>query len=165
MTWVKIATTSFSGASSVNVDNVFSATYTHYLVVRNLLGSTADNRISVRLRVGGADASGTNYRKQIAYADATTIVGARSTGETSFTDLLGSTEVTAFGYSAVRISNPFEAVRTTAWSDYGYDNDGGIYLFRSVFAHDLTTSYTGFTAIPNSGTITGSLTVYGLKAS
>jgi hypothetical protein len=165
MTWVKITKTDFTTSSAVNIDNCFSATYRHYLVVRNLLGSVGDQSLNVRLRVGGADDSGTNYRYQRVYVITTSVAADRATGVAQMSEALGKTETAAFGYGMLRISNPFEAVRTTAWTDSSTDADGGPILSRLVHAHDLTTSYTGLTVIPLSGTITGSITVYGLKES
>lgn len=165
MTYIKTGEVSFTTQSSVSIDNCFSAAYTHYLVVRNLLGSSGDQPIRVRLRVSSTDDSGTNYRKQEVSASSTTITGARTTGSQQWGEALGYTEATAFGYAQLRISNPFDTVRTTAWTDLSYDADGSVALWRFVYAHDLTTSYDGITVIPASGTITGSIKVYGLKAS
>lgn len=164
MTYIKTGEVSFTTQSSVSIDNCFSAAYTHYLVVRNLLGSVSEQNIAMRLRASGADDTGTNYRHQSLDAASTSIAGARATGQTGWNYALGYVEASAFGYQQARISNPFEAVRTTAWSDMSYDADGNIILDRFVFAHDLTTSYDGLTVIPNSGTITGRITVYGLKS-
>jgi len=163
--WKKISKTDFTTAATVSIDNCFSASYTHYLVVRNLLGSAADVTLGVRVRVSSTDDSGANYREQRVYAASTTVGGSRSTGQTVWTWASGYTEIAAFGYVALKISNPFEAVRTTAWADVSYGASGSIEMLRTVMAHDLTTSYTGFTVIPGSGTITGSITVYGLKES
>lgn len=164
--WKKISKTDFSAVSSVSIDNCFSATYTHYLVVRNLTGSADDSGIDIRLRVGGVDATAADYRHQRVDANSTTITGARVTGDTDFQYALGWTEPGVFGFAQCRLSNPFEAVRTTAWSDMSFIADGNIRLMRVVYEHDLTTSYDGLTVYPaDGGTITGSITVYGLKES
>ena len=163
MTYIKIATTDFSAVSSVSIENVFSASYQHYLVVRNLLGSVGGASLDVRLRVSGTDSSGADYRRQLVSADSTSVAGVRVTGNTAWVSALGVNEATAIGYDALRISNPFETVRTTAWTDVGYTVTGNITLARQVMAHDLATSYTSLTVLPSSGTITGSITVYGLK--
>lgn len=165
MTYIKIATTSFSGASSVNVDNVFSAAYTHYLLTRNIQGTVTDENINMRLRVSGADDSGANYRAQEVFASSTTVTGSRVTGDTFWRYPIGRQSSAQHGFGMMRLSNPFEAVRTTGWGDWGDTVTGNIRLDRHVFAHDLASSYTGFTLIPASGTITGSVTVYGLKES
>ena len=159
---VFITSTSFTTQASVSIDNCFSATYTHYIVKRNLLGSAADINIDVRLRVGGVDASAANYRRQLIVVNSTTINAGRATTETNMLRALGYTEATSFGYSELWISNPFETVRTTAWADYANDQDGSIILESGVYEYDPTTSYDGFSAIPASGTITGSISLWGL---
>jgi hypothetical protein len=165
MTFVKITTASFSAVSSVSIDNCFSASYTHYLVTRNLLGSAVNDLISIRLRVSGADANGANYRKQWLQADGTAVSGNRATGNTSFNDALGYADSTAIGFANCRISNPYETARTTMWNPNTYLPTGNLVSIICVQAHDLANSYTGLTAYPNTGTITGSITVYGLRAS
>lgn len=163
--WKKITKATFVTSSAVSIDGCFDARFTHYLVVRNLLGSSGDVQLNVRLRVASTDASGAGYRRQYVGAASTSVFGLRATGATTWTEAFGYTEATAFGHAHLRISNPFETVRTTAWIDHGFDQDGGIQLYRQVYAHDPTTSYTGLTVIPASGTITGSITVYGMRES
>jgi hypothetical protein len=160
--WEHITTVSFTAASSVNVDDCFSADFSHYLVTRNLLGSVADERCEVRLRVGGADDSGANYRRQRLLGDGASVSGIRATGETYWAGALGYTNTVDVGFAMLRISNPFEAVRTTAWSDNGYFPTGDLTAIRLVCAHDSATSYTGFSVIPASGTITGEISVWGI---
>jgi hypothetical protein len=157
-----ISKTTFNAVSSVSIDNCFSASYTHYLVTRNFSASATDNTVDVRLRVSGTDDTGTNYRRQYVEAFSTTIGATRSTGQSLWAWGMGDTEATAIGFLQLRISNPFEAVRTTAWVDNVYRATGNIELFRNVYAHDSATSYTGFSVIPAAGTITGSITVYGI---
>lgn len=156
------STGSFTTQSSVSIDGCFSAIYTHYIIKRNLLGSVATAGLNARLRVSSTDDSGANYRDQYLLAGSTSVTGARATGLTSWVDALGYAEATSFGYSETWISNPFDTVRTTAWSDQGYAQTGSLFAESKVYAHDLTTSYDGFTVIPTAGTITGSISVYGL---
>lgn len=159
---VFISNTSFTTASSVNVDNCFSATYTHYLIKRNLLGSSAGTYVAMRLRVSGSDASGTNYRRQYISPDSTTINANRSTGDTLWFQGAGYVESTTMGFSETWVCNPFEAVCSTAWSDVSLSATSTITAVTNVMAHDLTTSYTGFTLVTGAGTITGSVSVFGL---
>jgi len=162
---VFITKSTFTTAASVSIDSCFSATYTHYVIKRNLLGSGAGNAIHARLRVGGVDASAANYRRQLLYGDSTTVAGVRSTGDVYLTDALGYTEATSFGYSELWISNPFETVRTTAWVDLAHTQTGNMPLVTEVYAHDLATSYDGITFFPGAGTITGSISIFGLVKS
>jgi hypothetical protein len=130
--------------------------------MRDLLGSSAALNLAVRLRASGTDASGANYREQFLQATSTTVNGARATGATNWPNALGSTEATSCGFVRFWVSNPFAAVRTTGWTDYAYAHTGNISLVDYVWEHDLTTSYDGFSVIPSSGTITGTVYVYGL---
>lgn len=157
-----ITSASGSAASSISINGCFSAAYDHYLVMRNLLGSSVDQNINIRLRVASVDASGADYRYQFVAADAASVTGGRGTGNTSALYGLGTTETTSFGFSQTWISNPFAAVRTTLWTNMGYNQDGGPALYSWVGEHDLTTSYDGLTAIPSGGTLTGDIYVYGL---
>lgn len=160
---VFISKTSFSGSSAVNIDNCFSATYVHYLVRANFSASAALNGVHVGLRAAGTTTTAANYRRQQLGASSTTISGARATGETAWQNALGYTEATSIGYRELWISNPFDAARTTSWGDMSYDVTSSIAMYPTVFAHDLATSYDGFSATPAGGaTITGSISVFGL---
>lgn len=152
-----------SAASAINVSGCFSATYDHYLVMRNLLGSAAGNRCDVRVRASSTDDSGANYRQQYVDAGSTTITAARATAQTTWQAALGYTETTSIGFAQLWISNPFGSVRTTAWSNQSATVTGNIELLSWVYEHDLATSYDGFSVIPSAGTITGTVYVYGLK--
>lgn len=159
-----ITSATFSGASSVSIDGCFDAKHQHYLIMKNLSASGVEPGMSVRLRVGGADDAGSNYRQQDLYADSTSVTAARYTARSDWLSLLGFGQSTVYGFSSAWISNPFESVRTTAWKNCGATFSGNIALQNGVFEHDLATSYTGFTVLPTGGTtITGSIYVYGLR--
>lgn len=151
-----------TAVASISVNDCFSASFDHYLVMRNLLMSSAGNYIYVRLRVGGADASGTDYRYQYVNASAASVTGSRGAAASSWPFALGYGEATTIGFSQLWISNPFAAVRTTAWTNHSNAVTGNIELQSVVHEHDLATSYTGFTAVPNVGTVTGDIAVFGL---
>jgi hypothetical protein len=158
-----ITSASGSAVSSISINNCFSASFSHYLVMRDFLSSSANNNVSLRLRASSTDDSAANYRRQQLDADSTSIAGARATGETSWVGALGITETTSMGFARWWISNPFEAVRTTAWVDASYLPTGNIQSTTRVYEHDTASSYDGFTAIPGAGTITGTIYVYGLR--
>jgi hypothetical protein len=159
-----ITSASGTAVSSLSVENCFSADYSTYLVMRNLLGSGAGVGLHIRLRASGTDASGTDYRYQYINASSTTVSGARATGGTYFQSPLGYTETTACGFGAAWISNPFEAVQTTCFDVTSVDATANIQLETAVQSHDLTTSYTGLTVLVNTGTFTGSIFVWGVKS-
>lgn len=166
--WMKIIKTDFTAASSVSVDNCFSAAYQHYLILRNLSGSSADQAIRFRLRASGADSTGFNYRQQNLLANDSTNTATRSLPSdslSSWANVLGHTETASCGFLQLRVSYPFQSEVTSAFAYFSYDADGSLRLYQNLGSHDLTTAYDGFTAFPASGTITGSITVYGLRES
>lgn len=166
--WMKIIKTDFTTASSVSVDNCFSAAYQHYLILRNLSGSSADQAIRFRLRASGTDSTGFNYRMQNFFGNSSSQTATRVLpGDSldSWTNLLGHTETTSSGFLQLRVSYPFQNEVTSAFGYFSYDADGSLRLYQNLGSHDLTTAYDGFTVFPGGGTITGSITVYGLRES
>ena len=157
-----ITSSTFSAASSVSIDNCFSARYDHYMLTRNCSASSAGFNISARLRAGGVDSS-TGYRYQYQQSDGSTITAGRSTTATAFDALLGYPQATAFGFVVAFVSLPFAAVRTTAWSQSSSAASGSIVLLAFNYAHDTAASYDGLTLLPSGGTtITGSVAIYGV---
>lgn len=157
---VLLNTTSFSAVASQSVNDVFSATYDNYVLKANISGSTNANA-RLRFRVGGVDASGANYETNYIVASGTSVSAARATTDTSALDMILS-NVTATNYArVVEILNPFATV-PTSWFNAGPSDSGGSIAWISYAGrHTLSTSYTGFTLIAPSGTITGSVSIYG----
>lgn len=157
--YVRITTQSFSASSAVNVNDVFSATYKNYKVFLNVATASVGQNIFYRYRVGGADNSTSNYSYQRMILNATTFNNNRGTGETNGTIVDASTvnsnqELTFF--------NPFESKLSYVYATGSYEcATPAIHLWYSGF--NATTSFTGFTIYPSSGTITGEILVYGMK--
>jgi len=163
---VLINTTTFTTQASVSFDNVFSATYDNYALVMNLV-SSANETIRLRYRVSGADNTTSNYVHHIQYL---------STGSSAYSAFVG-TASSAFITSSDGISssksvnlNVFKPFATDYTSMIGLHNNssasGNNPYFGGVVqgAFVATTSFTGFSVFPlASGTITGTIKVYGYK--
>lgn len=151
----------FSGVSSVSLNGVFTSTYDNYRIMLYITGSTTAV-IQSRLRASGTDASGANYTFQELKAESTTVSGARSTSQT-FAQLgyAGTAEPNVF---AVDVFRPQLAAVTGMRSTavYGYL---GATIWDFAASHSLTTAYDGISIIPNTGTISGTIRVYGYKNS
>lgn len=150
----------FTTVNSISLNGVFSATYDYYQILCNLTG-TNNTGVTLRLRVAGVDASGSNYVRQLLEVTGATVVGARSTS-TSAT--MGGVETTSFSQFNSTVFNPFLTVPTKI-SSLADTGNVGAYLNVVVNGHSLTTSYDGFTILPVAGTITGTIRVYGYKNS
>jgi len=152
-----INTTSFSAVASQSFNSVFSATYDNYRII--YVGtSTVQNAINLRLRVSGTDNSSSNYNSQRISGSSTTVAGLRQTAQTS-----ASIGVITDNQSIVTIdiANPFLSVRTPLNSQSCSSSTANIEYFSHVAFHAVDSSFDGFTFSVASGTMTGTVTIYG----
>lgn len=157
---VPLNTTTFSAVSSVSVNSVFSSTYDNYLVVYNITASSA-TVIRQRLRVGGTDNSGSNYLRGGMYVGvfANSVFSSTNNATEAFFTL-GSTSATV-GYGGVlNFIAPFQTQYTKITS-----HSGGADMGIGTCVFNGTTSFDGFTLLPDAGTITGTIRVYGYRNS
>lgn len=166
MSWIKTGESSFTSVSSISIDNCFSSLYNNYIILsRIVVTPTGGAALNVRLRSYGIDDSSTNYRRQQLNSSSTTITTSRVTGETYFLAGLGTSYSSYPEFNILNLYNPFNKIRTTASIKIGQNPTANIFINNFVSAHDLPNSYDGFSVTPASGTITGLITVYGIKES
>ena len=101
----------------------------------------------------------TNYRRQITNTTDTTSSPSRLTGETSWR--MARVFSTNKQMAWADIFFPFETARTQFWNFTTSDSDANILWTSEACSLDVTTSYDGFQLNVASGTITGSVSVYG----
>ena len=147
----------FSGASSVSVNDVFSATYNNYKILIDHSVSTALNT-TIRLRVSGADDTTANYARQYLVAVNTSVSGGRSTGQTSW---ILNAPINNRASAECTLFNPFNSLQTSMQVVNQADYAGSNIAVLDTYAFQQTTSFTGFTFIASTGTFTGSISVYG----
>ena len=159
-------TVTFSGASSVSVNDVFSTTYKHYIIYIDLTGVSADASSYLKLRVSGTDASTGYYYgiPALASSGATSYRFANpATGGFEF----GQTDAgnNAHKYSGrIDLFRPFETVNTTAHIQFvDITNAGTVSAGAGGGHHDSNTSYTGLTIYPSAGNFTGTVKIFGVK--
>jgi hypothetical protein len=155
---VKLNTTTFTASSAVNINNVFSATYSNYRIVYHHTKST-NSQSNIRLRVSGADETASNYGTLWIYVSGTTLAQYQ-VNTTTFNLTSSSTSSQA---TVIDMITPFDSNFNTLLMGQTLT---GIYATNPEVAtnfgrYNANTSYTGFSIIPNAGTITGSVTVYG----
>ena len=156
---VLLNTTSFSGVASQSINDVFSATYDSYRILLNQYG-TAAGQLRFRYRVSGTDNSATNYRQQIFGGDGASAFAGRDTGLTFH--LPGRTKNGVSCISIFDVINPFPStLRAQQFGSYNDNSDGNIAAVSIASQLDVSTSYTGFTILAESGNITGKVSVYG----
>ena len=128
----------------------------------DLIGSTTNTDVSMRLRVSGADNSSTQYRRQRIYGSGATAGADRATGQTSWGGITYAENTTRMAMQ-LWLSNPFTTLTTTALCINGGTPQGNLDIITTHFANDAATSYTGYTILVGSGTITGSISTYGFN--
>lgn len=153
-----ITTQSFSAVSSVSINNCFSGDYDNYRVMVTATHSAGDE-MNYRMRLSGTDATGSNYDFQRLFANATTVSGDRTTNATSAR--IGYVDPTKGGY-AIEVYGPHIAAQTIVRS-HGAITLNAAYLQDVASRHTVATAYNGFTLLTASGTITGTVSVYGYK--
>jgi hypothetical protein len=153
-------TTSFSAATNVSFDNVFSSSYTNYKIITRITSSSVDGpAINCRGRSSGVDYSSSNYRSGYTFYGVT--------NGTAFTAQVNQTETLfRLGYSSnsmgggfeTLILHPFLAQRTAVRGN----GTGSLAFDNSTLIND-TNVFDGFSVYPSSGNITGTIRVYGLR--
>jgi hypothetical protein len=151
---------SFTSASAISLNDVFSTTYDNYFLTGSIGTSDSGPEIRMRLRVSGSDNSSAQYRFQIMETSGSTSVGGRTTGASFWTLARGSN--TTRNFFNQQTNNPFSsAIRTSAYGIYQQIGDGNLTNNTISAAIDVTTSYTGFTIYAETGTMTGTISIYG----
>ena len=156
-----ISTTTLSGVSSQSFNNVFTSTYDNYLVVGAFTASAASQNLNARLRASGSDNTTANsYVTQIIDGDGATVSSGRYTNDLfQALGVISNVSSISNAFSGV-FYNPAKAAPTTITTST-FACISSAYVRLGYASHNQSTAYDGFTLIPQSGTITGSVSVYG----
>ena len=156
-------TVSFSGASSVSLNNVFSSTYDSYKIIVDCLPSTTLD-LNMRLRVGGSDNSTSNYNRQYLLGNSTTVSAARSTGQNLWAINGGASAHRQL--LDMTIVNPALSLSTGMYlgAAMNYDNTGALIVIHNGYSFSATTTFDGLSLFVSTGTMSGTIRVYGYKA-
>ena len=152
-------TVSFSGATSISLNNVFSSAYTSYRLILSASAGSTNAAHLLRLRASGTDVSGTSYTWMIFVTSTTATNRFTSVGTSSAEWSIGGGGVgTSFG--VMDLTYPAQAIPTMG--TYQAMNPIATFETRTGgFVHNVSTAYDGFTILPAAGNMTGTLSVYG----
>ena len=158
-----LGTVTFSGASTLSLNGIFTAAYNHYKIVSSNTGSTSITALSFKMRANGTDSTG------LYYGGAN---GANSESNYTIFVQLNAVSSMRFGVAKsgetatveMRISNPFSSsARTQFANSYTFTDGTNGRAYYSGGSNVESTSFDGFTLIPDTGTITGTISVYGFN--
>ena len=158
-----VTSNTFSGATSISLNNVFSATYQNYFIATRFTSSgSTDQMVQMRLRVGGTDATTAEYVHDgfRGYPSSVVYFG----GSLSRFELHNISSVNANNASHVfQLLGPAIADRTGIHSmGNGYTSvTYGTNTVHMSGSHAPATAYDGLTIFVTTGNIAGTIKVYG----
>lgn len=165
---VLITSSTFSAASAVNVNNCFTSTYENYRVIIDFSAASTTLTTRMRMRVGGADSSASSYVLNQTYNNTTTTVAnSQVTGQTQW-DL-----ATVDGTVAPYLRMPFDifgpqltrfTTLTGSFAQVSASTPTYFIVTNGMF-FTATTSFDGFSLLTSTGTISGSVRIYGYRNS
>jgi hypothetical protein len=158
----KLADTDFSAASDVTFDNVFSSTYRNYRITIYTENATNNTEFNFRFRDGSGDISSSNYNVAAIYglsSSATPFANkvAYGQGVTAGAISSGMGQNTPYNFS-VDVYDPNIAHATSMFA-IGSNANGHTFIASNSL--NVTTQLTGIKFFQSSGTITGSIQIYG----
>jgi hypothetical protein len=158
-----IGNVTFSGVSSISLNGCFTSVYDNYRIMFQVDSTSGNPNITFRMRASTTDESGNNY----AYSGIKTAAG----GSVTLDAIVGtSSNKLAENYSGypshisggLDLFNPFNTVTTKyTFNSYGNNTVGAYSGFTYYGAHSQTISYNGITFLSSTGTMNGTVRVYG----
>lgn len=161
--FMKISKTDMSAVSNQSVNDCFSSTYSSYLIVIEVTLTTG-SYLNSKLRVSGTDTS-SNYRFYINRQFSTN--STQTYASNSGTDFeLANGGVNPSNASILfEVVNPYAAAPTGLFArSTSKRGSTDVLMSQGNGVQIDSTSFTGFSIIPDSGTLTGTITVYGRTA-
>ena len=157
---VHVHTETFSAQSSVSIDDVFDATYDNYRMVISYFKDSGNLR--ARLRAGGTDdTTASSYVSQYLLTSGSGLVdGVVVDNYWGISEGRDETNV-----ASVDLYRPALAQRTGFTSNVFAFGSGGDYVGVEGGRHSQTTAFDGITLFGSSGTMTGTVRVYGYRNS
>jgi hypothetical protein len=155
------ATATITAASTASIIGCFNASFTNYVVVYNFTASSS--YIRMKVRTASADVS-TGYGGTMAYiADNSTSWNWLNPGAATWNDTRWLISLPERSFGSVSVFNPFLAANT--FIDGGGTSISGTNSTKAVNGgrNTGTDVCTGLTLFPDSGTFTGTVTVYGYR--
>ena len=147
-----------SAVSSQTMDNIFSSTYNNYYILFNCSSSASDS-LYINYRVSGTDTT-TNYSRQQIIASGTTMAAARvDSGAGAYE--IGAVGASATSATTFTILGPNLATPTIAFTNSGQYASSNMNNYQYALYQTDATQFTGCKIFPGSGTITGTISVYG----
>jgi hypothetical protein len=160
-----IGTVSFTGVTSISMNNVFSSTYKHYKIIVTGIATTNGIGAYLRLRNAGTDrAIANNYYGGLAGREnGATFAWGGSAATIQDLGRFGTSSAGTNSFS-VEIYNPFDVTKWTSYAFNSWSNDATSgFSLNGNGTYAYADSNDGVTIFPSSGNMTGSLQIFGFN--
>lgn len=158
-----VASQSFSTASSVSFNKVFSSSFENYRVLIDWLGDGGNAALSFRYRTSGTDNSSSSYHMVRSGGTTAAVAELQGNAGAAQMNYIAYGNNTQLSTITMDVLKPFATKKTTI-----NGNSVGLTTgFAAVAGHalnclyDATTSFDGFTIYPSTSTISGIVRIYG----
>ena len=148
----------FSASSGVSVNGCFNTTYDNYRMILNITSKGTTANTNFRFRVGGTDNTASSYNWTASYYLASNNFQSYRTTSASLAQVWNSIGQDK-EQASMEIYGPNLAA-TTAASISGSHGAGDI-NWNGSLGHSTSTQFDGFTIYPSTGTLTGTIRIYG----
>jgi hypothetical protein len=154
----KIAASTFSAITSLNIDSLFSSTYKSYMLTLNC-NSSASGILNMQMRYGTTTVTSADYYGSGFSIDRSTVTSTWCASGTStraiVPDLSGTATITMYFNRVGNSSQGASWFVTGTWGGQQLSGHGSGYV-------DVNQTYTGIALATSTGNITGNYQVYGL---
>lgn len=159
---VLISSQAFTTQSAFSLNNVFTSLFENYELDITIPSRSASSNTLLRLRASGTDASGaSDYSWTGELVSQSAITRNSDNADSSILLTTWSAATPSDQAIRARIFRPQVADNTIAHSHWAHIESAGAIGGWFVGGRLATTQFDGFTLLPDTGTITGRVTVYG----
>jgi hypothetical protein len=155
----------FSGVTSFSLNNVFSSDYSNYKIVLagGLAGTSNGINLQFQLRQSGANRTSAYYANGVVQVGTTAPAASFFSNSSSYSS--NNLSTAAYNAQVMEIIGPHVSSRPTTILNQANGASGSA-LFRLVNGgiHDVAESHDGFTFFVASGTISGTVQVFGYNS-
>jgi hypothetical protein len=153
----------FTGVTSISLNNVFSADYTNYKVIisKGLVASSINAELSMRLRNSGTNRTSSYYMNGVLQLGS----AAPAASQISNTDryVIGNLANSNYNSASLEFHSPSDASSRTSFNNIFYGLSGSVLYLSNAGIHDVAQAHDGFTITVGAGNITGAVAIYGYK--
>ena len=145
-----------SAVNEIIINNCFSNLYKNYQIICNVL--LTGGLVNFRLRSGTTNESNSVYRVARLDVEGSSVVGLRELNTAQWGGLITPGSLSE---NIMSLSNPFQTGVTSGAFERIEEPAGNINLRKLMLGINSTASYHGISLIMPTGTMTGTVTVYG----